>query len=55
MAQTVARRLKEHDMAATLTTGTPAPDLTLPSLDGDPVSLTDLRGKRLLLFFWGSW
>jgi peroxiredoxin len=42
-------------MATTLTAGAPAPNLTLPSLDGDTVSLTDLRGKRLLLFFWGSW
>lgn len=42
-------------MATTLTAGTPAPDLALPSLDGDTVSLTDFRGKRLLLFFWGSW
>jgi cytochrome c biogenesis protein CcmG, thiol:disulfide interchange protein DsbE len=42
-------------MAMTRTAGHPAPDLTLPSLDGDTVSLTNLRGKRLLLFFWGSW
>jgi hypothetical protein len=49
------RRSKEVDMATTLTAGTPAPDLTLPLLDGENISLTDLRGKRLLLFFWGSW
>lgn len=42
-------------MATTLTAGMPAPELTLPSLDGETVGLTDLRGKRLLLFFWGSW
>ncbi len=42
-------------MATTLTAGHPAPDLTLPTLDGADVHLADLRGKRLLLFFWGSW
>ena len=42
-------------MTTTLTAGNPAPHITLPSLDGDTVSLADLRGKRLLLFFWGSW
>ena len=35
--------------------GTPVPDLTLPRLDGGELHLGDLRGKRLLLFFWGSW
>ena len=42
-------------MATTLTAGTPTPGLALLSLDGDTVSQTDFRGKRLLLFFWGSW
>lgn len=31
------------------------PELTLPLLDGGVLSLGSLRGKRLLLFFWGSW
>jgi peroxiredoxin len=42
-------------MTTTLTAGMPTPGLTLRSLDGESVSLTDLRGKRRLLFFWGSW
>ena len=31
------------------------PDLTLPRLDGGDLRFADLRGKRLLLFMWGSW
>lgn len=35
--------------------GDPLPDLKLPLLDGGHLAFGDLRGKRLLLFFWGSW
>jgi len=35
--------------------GDEAPDFTLPSLDGRHVSLSDYRGKRLILFMWASW
>ncbi|MGI8553403.1 MAG: peroxiredoxin family protein [Dehalococcoidia bacterium] len=32
------------------------PDVTLPLLDGSgELRLSELRGKRRLLFFWGSW
>jgi len=34
-----------------LAVGTPAPDFTLPSLDGEERSLADYRGKRVLLVF----
>ena len=36
----------------TISTGEPAPDFTLPDQDGDPVSLADLRGKRVVLYFY---
>jgi cytochrome oxidase Cu insertion factor (SCO1/SenC/PrrC family) len=33
----------------------PAPAFTLPDLDGRPVSLADLHGKVVLLFYWATW
>jgi cytochrome oxidase Cu insertion factor (SCO1/SenC/PrrC family) len=30
----------------------PAPDFELPNQDGDPVRLSDLRGKRVVLYFY---
>ena len=35
--------------------GMMAPEFTLQSLDGKPVSLKDFRGKYVVLDFWGSW
>ncbi|MBI2872190.1 MAG: redoxin domain-containing protein [Chloroflexi bacterium] len=35
--------------------GTPVPDFSLPRLDGSPWRLSELRGKRVALFMWGSW
>ena len=34
--------------------GHEAPDFTLRSLDGDTINLPDYRGKKLVLFMWGS-
>ncbi|WP_374963783.1 redoxin domain-containing protein [Lysinibacillus sp. RS5] len=31
------------------------PDFTLTSLDGDEVTLSDLRGKKVVLNFWATW
>ena len=42
-----------HD--TTTVVGTSLPDIVLPRLDGGVLRFGALRGKRLLLFFWGSW
>lgn len=35
--------------------GDRAHDFTLPTLDGVDVSLSDYRGRRVILFVWASW
>jgi peroxiredoxin len=35
--------------------GDPFPDVALPTLDGGELRVSSLRGKKVLLFMWGSW
>ncbi|WP_346237542.1 redoxin domain-containing protein [Niabella insulamsoli] len=35
--------------------GKPAPDFTLPDVNGNPVALSSFKGKYVLLDFWASW
>lgn len=35
-----------------LSPGDPAPDFTLPDADGKPVSLSDFRGRRTIVYFY---
>jgi len=39
----------------TVDTGMEAPDFTLNDINGNPLSLSSLRGKFVILDFWGSW
>lgn len=32
-----------------------APDLVLPTLDGQPFALSSLRGRKVLIASWASW
>ncbi len=40
---------------ATNPNAVPAPDFTLQTLDGESVSLSDYRGKLVMINFWASW
>src|SRR5260370_8556483 len=46
----VARAMRSGEKAPS--SGTPAPDFTLNSQDGKPLSLRDLRGKWVVLYFY---
>jgi len=35
--------------------GTPAPEINLPTIDGKKVSLASFKGKYVLVDFWASW
>ena len=45
----------EMNRLLTLQPGQPAPDFTLKDLDGQSVSLSQFKGKVVLLDFWASW
>ncbi len=40
---------------ATARVGKKAPGFTLPTVDGDPLSLSDLLGRKVVMFSWASW
>ena len=42
-------------MAQPVRTGTPAPEIDLPTLDGGRVVLSKLRGHPVVVSFWGTW
>ena len=50
-AQTKAQEEAAKKQAA----GIEAPDFTLNDINGKPLSLKSLRGKHVILDFWGSW
>ena len=54
---TIIRTAREiATMSDTLTSvGTPLALPPLPTLDGPDLDLRTLRGKKVLLFMWGSW
>jgi peroxiredoxin Q/BCP len=39
-------------MATRLEAGDPAPEFTLPDQNGNPVSLRDFRGRKVILYFY---
>ena len=52
----IGRMIKERiDRIAKTETGKDAPDFTLPNLQGEPVTLSQVKGKIKILDFWASW
>jgi peroxiredoxin len=52
----VVGELREYaETLKTVAIGKPAPDFTLNDPDGNPVTLSSLFGKVLLIDFWASW
>lgn len=46
---------KRKEASKLIVEGKPAPDFTLSDLSGKPLALSHLRGKYVVLDFWGSW
>jgi len=52
LGKDIAQRIKA---AHAINVGDPAPLFTLNNVNGNPVSLADLKGKIVLIDFWASW
>ena len=50
-----ASEQREKESAAKQAPGVEAPDFTLNDINGNPFTLSSLRGKHVILDFWGSW
>ena len=56
LLDSIEERMKaEEEAAKKQGAGVEAPDFTLNDLDGKPLKLSSLRGKHVILDFWGSW
>jgi thiol-disulfide isomerase/thioredoxin len=54
-AEAQLRQVRVDQAALRVQIGNPAPEISLPDLDGKLRNLTDLRGKVVLIDFWASW
>lgn len=55
MNKGVQQAQAREEAAKKIVEGAPAPDFTLNDLQGKGLSLSSLRGKYVVLDFWGSW
>jgi peroxiredoxin len=51
----VQRFIKQMMEAKPVSVGHKAPDFTIGGIDGNPVKLSDYKGKYVMLDFWASW
>lgn len=49
------KKQKQKEAEKRVADGMPAPDFILKSIDGKDIALSSLRGKYIVLDFWGSW
>ena len=55
IAQVKKQKEMEEKAAKLQAAGVEAPDFTLKDIDGNDFTLSSLRGKYVILDFWGSW
>ncbi len=53
--QVEAKKKAEEEAAKKQAAGVVAPDFTLNDINGKPLALSSLKGKYVILDFWGSW
>ncbi|MCT4647494.1 MAG: redoxin domain-containing protein [Carboxylicivirga sp.] len=51
----VVEVIKDIHIRESIAPGKIAPDFTLKDREGEPISLSDLKGKYVLIDFWASW
>ncbi|MFP8489607.1 TlpA family protein disulfide reductase [Gracilimonas sp. Q87] len=52
---TIVQSEEKVDPKVALRPGTEAPNFTAETLNGEEISLSDLRGKYVMIDFWGTW
>ncbi len=55
LEEIVAKAKEMHEASAAVSIGKKAPEFTLSSPTGKDISLSDFRGKYVLIDFWASW
>ena len=50
-----AQKEREEEARQQGMEGNPAPDFTLNDINGKPLAMSSLRGKWVIIDFWGSW
>lgn len=53
--ETSGESVGDNDPRLPAAVGSTAPDFTLPNLEGEPVALSSLRGKPVVINFWATW
>ena len=55
MKEAIERQKAREEARKNMVEGVTAPDFTLKDLQGKDLTLSSLRGKYVVLDFWGSW